>query len=575
MRERFASALVGGLAISLLACAPTGPARTAGQAGQPAQTEPVRQGAKRPLVMAVRYEVTDLAPKRTAGGPSQYSKRSFNAALALVDGAGATRPYVAEWLPQLNTDTWKVFPDGRMETTYLLRPDLTWHDGTALSAEDFVFAYRVYTAPGLGAFTSRPQDQMEEVLASDARTIVIRWRSLYGDAGALMTEELDALPRHILEAPFAAWQQDPAAIEALLSHPYWSTQYVGLGPFKLERWEPGSSLEGTAFEKHALGRPKVDRLIIRFIPDENTVMTNVIAGSADLAADNSIRFEHAAEIKRQMGDRGVALMRPGNRHWVIIQFRPDLLKTQALLDLRVRRALAHAIDREPINEALFEGQGHMAEHWVPRQMPYWNEVDRAVTKYPFDPRRVEQLMGEAGFTKRDGLFTSASGERFKPEFLADGSPLFIREMEIIQATWASVGIDMEPKVLAAVSARMNESRTTFPDLYATTTGVREVQLDIFSAAQIASPARGWAGNNRGAWSHPDFERWWAAFNSTLDRAERNQQVVEMMRVVTEHLPGPMLYFNVAPIAHTAALHGPEMGATETLPNWNMHEFEFR
>jgi len=573
MRMTLAPSAVALLTVALLACGPS--PRAADAPGRGAQQAPPVASAPRTLNMAVRYEVTDLAPKRVAGGPSQYSKRSFNAALALVDGAGVVRRYVVESLPQLNTDTWRVFPDGRMETTYTLKPNLTWHDGRPLTADDFVFAYQVYVAPGLGAFTSRPQDQMEEVLAPDPRTILIRWRSLYGDAGALMTEELDALPRHILEAPFAAYQQDPSTMDTFLSHAYWSTQYVGLGPYKLDRWEPGSSVEGTAFDGHALGRPKIDRLRVHFIPDENTVVSNLIAGSVDLALDNSIRFEHAVEIKRQMGERSVALMRPGNRHWVIVQFRPEIMKTPALADLRVRRALAHAVDREPINEALFEGQGLITDHWVPRQASYWNDVERAVTRYPFDARRAEQLMNEAGFTKRDGFFASAAGERFRPDFLADGSPLFVREMELIQDTWARIGIDMDPKVLPAVAARLNESRTTFSDMYATTTGVREAQLDIFSTAQVANAQRNWAGNNRGGWTHPDFERWWGLYNTTLERPQRDQQVIEMMKVVTDQLPGIMLYFNILPIAHASALSGPEIGATETLPNWNMHTFEMR
>lgn len=66
-----------------------------------------------------------------------------------------------------------------------------------------------------------------------------------------------------------------------------------------------------------------------------------------------------------------------------------------------------------------------------------------------------------------------------------------------------------------------------------------------------------------------------AYNTTLERPQRNQQVIEMMKVVTDQLPGIMLYFNILPIAHASALSGPEIGATETLPNWNMHAFEMR
>lgn len=76
------------------------------------------------MTMVVRYEATELHGKIVAGGPSQGTKRAFNAALALVDGDGGPRPYLAEALPQLNTDSWKVTPDGRMETTYRLKPFL-------------------------------------------------------------------------------------------------------------------------------------------------------------------------------------------------------------------------------------------------------------------------------------------------------------------------------------------------------------------------------------------------------------------------------------------------------------------
>jgi len=562
------------LTLGLAACGPT---PRAGDQPAPGSQPATTSSGPKTVTMVVRYEVTDLAAKRLAGAPSDSTKRIFNATLALVDSTGVVRPYLAEALPQVNTDTWRVLPDGHMETTYRLKPNLTWHDGQPLTADDFVFAYGVYTAPGLGAFTSRPQDQMEDVVAQDPRTIVIRWKSLYGDAGSIINQDLDPLPKHILEAPFTSYQQDPASMDTFLGNTFWTLQYIGVGPYKLERWEPGNFIEGSAFDGHALGRPKIDRFISRPVPDENTAMTNLLAGSADIGLDNALRFEHGIELQRQWGaERGTVLMDAGTRHWIFIQFRPDLLKTTALGDVRVRRALAHATDRDPINQALFEGQGFMSEQWIPPKAPYYNDAERVANKYPFDLRRAEQLLTEAGLTKdAGGFYTTPSGARFKPEFLIDGSPLFEREANIIQDTWAKAGIDMDPKILSAVESRQNSSRTTFPDVYASSTGIRESALDVFAASQIASAARNWAGNNRGGWSNADYERLWAAYSTTLDRSERNQQIVEMMKVVTDQLPGIMLYFNIRPTAHTAALKGPEIGTPETLFIWNVHEWEMR
>src|SRR5262249_39697548 len=149
---------------------------------------------------------------------------------------------------QLNTDSWRVFPDGRMQTTYRLKPNLTFHDGAPLSAEDFAFAFRVYATEELGQAQSIPNTHMEDVQAPDAGTVVITWKRLYPGASAIGSSYggtgriFQALPRHILEQSFSQGQP-----EAFMSHPFWAGDYVGLGPFRLDRWEPGAFIEGSAF----------------------------------------------------------------------------------------------------------------------------------------------------------------------------------------------------------------------------------------------------------------------------------------------------------------------------------------
>src|SRR5205823_5060325 len=208
-----------GLIVAVLILGACAPSSQRPETGQLAAAPEARQPS-RTLVMAVRYEPASLAskPLRESGSGVSSTTRLFNAELDLEDGHGSIRPYLAEALPQLNSDTWRVFPDGRMETTYQLRPNLTWHDGQPLSAEDFAFAYRVFTAPALAVAPTPPVDQMEEVVASDERTLTIKWRKLYPDAGA-MTMGFQALPRHVLERPFE--RLDP---DAFLSHPYWTTE---------------------------------------------------------------------------------------------------------------------------------------------------------------------------------------------------------------------------------------------------------------------------------------------------------------------------------------------------------------
>lgn len=157
---------------------------------------------------------------------------------------GAVHPLLAVGVPQLNTDNWRIFPDGRMETTWKLRPSLTWRDGAGLTAEDVVFAWRVYAARGLGIFNPQPQDRIHEALAPDPQTIVFRWSSPYPDASPMSSDEFPPLPRHLLMPAFAAYEQDPGTRDAFVNHRYWTSDYVGAGAFRLDRLEPGAPLLG-------------------------------------------------------------------------------------------------------------------------------------------------------------------------------------------------------------------------------------------------------------------------------------------------------------------------------------------
>jgi peptide/nickel transport system substrate-binding protein len=558
--------------ITLQSCAGNAPAQPAGSSDPPAAERPFRS-----LAMAVRYEPTSLAskPLRESGSGVSSTIRLFNAELDLEDGRGSIRPYLAEALPQLNTATWKVFPDARMETTYQLKPNLTWHDGTALTAEDFAFAYRVYTAPSLAVPAGAPVDLMESVGAPDPRTVVIRWRQLYPDAASL-TMGFQALPRHLLEASFDRLEPD-----AFLSHAYWTTEYVGVGPYRLQRWEPGAFVEGIAFDGHALGRPKIDRITVRFFADENVAFTNLLSGEVHYATGRSLRFEHGSGLKRDWdpAQKGTVLFTPDTSRFVAVQLRMSLSTPPGLLDARVRRAIVHAVDRQLLNEGIFDGDLPMSDLFMTRHSRYerlpdmdraLTEADRAITHYPYDVRRTEQLMAEAGYPRVGGTYTSGSGERFSMEVWSHTSPQYEKELAILTNTWQQAGFEVKPNVLPAAALRDNQLRSSFPGLYIASSS----RLESFASASIPTAANRWNGSNRGGWANADYDRLWQSFNATLDPTERTRQVIGMLKLLSDEVPAWVLYFNPSVSAHLAALRGPDSASLNS-DVWNVYEWELR
>ncbi len=569
--------LTGLLALAVVALSACAPARTVAPAQTGAGSAPASAEPGRTLVAAVRVEPDSVAARPPRGGglaALNFSRRLLNAELTLPDERGEPRPYLAEELPRLNTESWRVFPDGQMETTWRLRPGIVWHDGVPLVAEDFVFAWRVYSPPESGGSGAPPFHAIREVTAPDDRTVLIRWHRPHPDADNLAGYDRDfvPLPRHLLESSF-----QPSDPESFANRPYWNREYVGLGPYRLDRWEPGSFLQVVAFDQHILGRPKINRIEVRFIADTNTVLAGMLAGDIHIAADNAIYLEQAATLRREWGDRGGSvILVPSLWRATAFQLRPEFANPRAVLDGRVRKALAFTVDKQSITDSVYHGVEPVSDFMISPSSKWGPAVEGAAAKYSYDARRGEELMRDAGFARAaDGLYASPGEGRFRAELKTTASPNWEAEMTIMAAEWRKAGFDVQDAVLPQAQAQDPELRMTFPAMFTSTTSLGERAMLLYSIAEIPRADNRWRGGNRGGWVNAEYDRTLDAFSTTLEPAERAAQVAQLARIFTEEVPVIPLLFNSLPAAHVAAVRGPGPTAPEALLAWNVHEWEFR
>ncbi|HEY3115486.1 MAG TPA: ABC transporter substrate-binding protein, partial [Chloroflexota bacterium] len=460
---------------------------TSGGPAEPART----------LAVASATEPKSLAARtigQTATGGLIFARRLFNADLALLDDQSNSYPYLAEALPQLNTDSWKLFPNGEMETTYHLKPNLTWHDGTPLTADDFVFSWQVYATPDLGQASSLPIKLIANVEAPDSRTVLIHWAQPFAAAGALQSLGnngplgLPPLPRSILGSSFES------GAATLIANPYWTAGYVGLGPYHLDRWEPGAFLEASAFDRHVLGVPRINRIKLVFMLDSNVALASMLAREVQMASDNGLPLAQTSSLLRQW-PAGSAVMVPSYLSWLAAHFqnRPDFVSPPALRDVRVRRALAHAVDRDGINDSLFESQLGIADTMFPLTSDLGRAAAAAATKYPFDLVRSAQLMADAGFTRPAAEpYLGPDGERLTVE-VRTGSASDVATQTALASGWRQAGFEFQEVVVPPAQSQDTRVKASFPGLQVGLVGVGEAAIDGMGSANIPGPSNQWRG----------------------------------------------------------------------------------
>jgi peptide/nickel transport system substrate-binding protein len=304
----------------------------------------------------------------------------------------------------------------------------------------------------------------------------------------------------------------------------------------------------------------------------------VAAGEIDYTQTLVLRFEHGEVLDRDWVLSGKGRYEIGTQYFVmnIYQLRPEFQQEPVFLDARARRAMVHAIDHQALADALFRGAVPATDSWMYRHTPYFADAEKAITKYPYDLRRAQQLLEEAGLRRgADGFFVNPDGRRFEPDFQVRAGSQQERGQAIQLDMWKQAGVHVTPSVLPNIAVPAME-RHNVPGFVLRTSNIENWWRD-FLASEIGSPANRWRGENRTGWSNPDYDRWFDVFDQTLDPRERDRLTVQMLRIVHDEVPGYVVYDAPALIAYVANLRGPSFPVKAEASEsqfGRLHEWEF-
>ncbi len=511
-----------------------------------------------------------------SGSAAQEHFFLFHANLTALDSRGELVPRIAEKIPTINDGDWKVLPDGGMEVTWKLRPNVLWHDGTPLTADDFVFGFQVISDPELPIEQLGQSPNIAEVRAADPHTLVMTWKSRSSFGNVNGNDGVPALPRHLLENLYLSG--DKVGFD---NSPIWRELWVGLGPYRLAQWQRGSFIDAQAFDQYYLGRPHIDRLIIRYVGDVNALVANVLAGEIDVIPAGAQLDIGQMVILRQAwesGGAGITLFNPKSVRTLYLQFKDPAAPW--VQDVRVRQALLHALDRDQIVETLLYGLTQRADFYVPPDDPIHRlAVERGLPRYAFDPARVERLMSEAGWNRgADRAFRNGAGQLVHIDVTVDGQGDNVKEAETIAGQWSAAGFQSRATPYAAGISSQDgrQIRHTMQGvmLWPWNFGVADPR--IATSYEVGNERNRWNGGNYGGYSNPTYDALWDQLTDELDGTRRREIHFQMIKLLAEELPVFPLFYRVTGLAAQKAVEGPGRTAPlQAASSWNIHTWDIR
>ncbi len=355
----------------------------------------------------------------------------------------------------------------------------------------------------------------------------------------------------------------------LLSHPYWRNEFVGTGPYRLDEWVQGSHLLLKANDLYVFGRPKIDEIAVKFIPDYSIIVANLMSDSVEMLLGVSLSAEQGVTLRDRAANLNVVLgERLGGVVPMWIQFmNPD---PPILLNLEFRRALLRAIDRQEMNETINYGIGPVANTWLQPDRVEFEAVKSRIVPYEYDPRSAAQTIEGLGYTRAtDGVLRDSAGQRLHIEVRTnDREVVHLPSAFAVAEYWKRLGV--EPEIVSVPLARTNDAeyRSTYPafDIAFSSPTLDPASMRRWLSLATPTLENRFEGQNRIRYQNPTYDALINRYVSTIPIPERLGALGEIIHHQTDQLLYMTFFYN-----GTASVLGSKRVKNVTSSKvWNAH-----
>jgi peptide/nickel transport system substrate-binding protein len=498
--------------------------------------KPSKRGGGGPLKVLLWQAPTLLNPHFAIGTKDQEASRIFYEPLAAWDPEGNLVPILAAELPDLENGT--LSRDGR-SVTWKIKPNVKWHDGEPLTADDVIFNWQYAADTATAAVTIGSYKDMT-VEKIDSLTVRIQfsqptpfWANPFvGTRGML-------IPKHLFEAYKGDKSRDAPT----------NLKPIGTGPYKFVAFNPGDIVRGELNpEYHVPNQPYFDSIEMKGGGDAVSAARAVLqTGEYDYAWNLQVEDEILKRL--EAGGKGHVLIAPGGdiEHIQLNTCDPSTevdgerssIKTKhpLLSDTAVREALAHLVDRQSVQEYIYGRTGIATGNFLNNPPRYRSNTVQA----EFNIEKANQILDAGGWKRGADGIRAKDGKRLSLVYQTSINQPRQKTQAIVKQACQKAGIEVElksvtPSVFFSSDVANPDTYTKFYcDLqeYNTTMPWPDPQpfMDQFVSWEIASKANKWQGRNITRWTSDECDHAYRAAQSELDPVKRAALFIRMNDMV--------------------------------------------
>jgi peptide/nickel transport system substrate-binding protein len=445
-------------------------------------------------------------------------------------------PYAAE--------SFEVLDEGK-RIRITMRKDVLWEDGVPLTAEDVEFTYKLYIDPNTPTAYAQDYLLVKKFTLLDKYTFEATYEKPL--ARVLLSWMFDIMPKHLLEG------QD------LLTSPL-TSQPVGAGPFKFKKWDRGEKVVLEASDTYFLGRPYLNEIVYRVIPDVSTMFLELKAGHIDMMSLTPQQYLYQTSSKFFQDNFNKYRYLSFGYSFLGFNFRSPFFQ-----DAQVRRAISYAIDKEGLVKGVLFGQGKpTVGPYKPGTWPY----NTAIEDYGYDPEKASQLLKKSGWEKNKDGVLEKDGIPFAFTILTNqGNEERIKTATIIQSQLKDIGIQVTIRTVewaAFIKEFINKGRFD-----ALILGWNILQDPDISTVWHSSRAEE-GGLNFIKYINPELDKWLEVGRNTLDMGVRKEAYDRVQEILHTDQPYCFLYVSYSlPIIQKRfkGIEPAPAGITHNLDRW--------